>query len=76
MGQPGIDNAKDSASDPSGPLEEDIAGVQGGEPDDAQDAAIALGTAPPDKPEAPFVGGGEIDWAELGEADTDPGCAE
>lgn len=46
-------------------FDEDVA-VQGTEPDDRQDAAVALGTAPPHKTDgATFVGGGEVDWASL-----------
>lgn len=45
-------------------LDEDLS-VQGTEPDDRQDAAVALGTEPPAPEEDAFVGGGEVDWASL-----------
>ena len=63
-------NEKNSGASPSEDpaeqaLDEDLA-VQGTEPDDRQDAAVALGTAPPPTPEQEaFVGGGEVDWASL-----------
>ena len=62
-------NATDAQSHDA--LDEDLA-VQGTDPNDEQDAAVALGTAPPESGRKPFVGGGEVDWAELGGATADP----
>lgn len=67
MDQPG--KGPTSKTPPADLLAEDVGGVQGTEPDDSQDAAVALGTAPAaDQPE-PFIGGGEMDWAGLEKPD-------
>lgn len=52
MAEPDTENGRDSPNHPVSPLEQDLADVQGAEPDDAQDAAIALGTAPPEEADA------------------------
>jgi len=67
MDEPG--KGPTSKTPPADLVAEDVGGVQGTEPDDSQDAAVALGTAPPADQAEPFIGGGEMDWAGLEEPD-------